>query len=478
MKQPIIQHLEQLSTERWARRGVRRLVRAAWLGVCVWCIGLGGRLLWGWPLRTDLLGALALAIVGAGVGALLLPRLAPGAAARRLDRRFHLDEQLATAVEVATTNPRPGSVAARLLADSGHTAELLRRRLGRRPAVPWHDLLTLAALALVAAGLWIISGIGVPNLAGGAAPLPGLAAPDDPLDQFPQEPQGPGDTGLPSPGGVGDMPGPGAPVPGPGNQPGAGDQPSTADPQVLEALADALRDQGATRPAAEALDRGDAASAARELRELADQASQLSEQTRDDLADRLRDAANQIAGRDPQLADQLRQSARGLAEGGQDAAEALDDLARAVEQLGSGQDGAQQPPDTGAQTGQDGQDQGQEQNGGPGQDQGAGQGQNGGQDQGQGQGDGQANGAGNGPGGEQRQSDPADRLGVEGQPVPLESAGEGEIPVPQSGQQPGQGSGQGGFTQGGTGGERVEVGADPLRVPIDERDVVQEYFQP
>jgi hypothetical protein len=473
MKQPIIQHLEQLSTERWARRGVRRLVRAAWLAVCVWCIGLGGSLVWGWPLRTDLLGALALAIVGVGAAGLLLPRLAPGAAARRLDRRFHLDEQLATAVEVAATNPPPGSVKARLLADSSHTAKLLRRRLGRQHAVPWNDLLTLLALALVAAGLWIISGIGVPNLAGSAALLPGLAAPEDPLEQFLPEPQGPGDTGLPSPGGVGDVSGPGAPVPGAGNEPGAGGQPSAADPQVLEALADALRDQGATRPAAEALDRGDPAGAARELRELADQASQLSEQTRDELADRLRDAADQVAGRDPQLADQLRESARGLAEGGQDVAEALDDLARAVEQLGSGQEGAQPPPsDAGAQPGADGQAEGQ------GQDQSAGQGQDQGQGQDGGQGDGQAPGAGNGPGGEQRQSDPADRLGVEGQPVPLESAGEGEVPVPQSGQQPGQGNGQGGFTQGGTGGERVDVGADPLRVPIDERDVVQEYFQP
>jgi hypothetical protein len=65
--------------------------------------------------------------------------------------------------------------------------------------------------------------------------------------------------------------------------------------------------------------------------------------------------------------------------------------------------------------------------------------------------------------------------------VPLDSAGEGEIPAQPSGELP-EGSGtanDGGFTQGdASSGQRVQAGADPLRVPIDERDVVQEYFQP
>lgn len=461
MKPPLVRQLDRLATERWARRGVRALVRAVWLGLCVCCIGLGGNLLWGWGVRVNVLGALALAIVGVAVLLLLVPRLTPRAAARRLDRRFHLDEQLATAVEVAERNPPPGSIAARLVAESSHTAELLSRRLARRPALPWQDLLTLAALALVALGLWIISGASAPSLAGVPLPLPGLAAPVDPAQQFPQEQQGNGDTGLPSsePGGqAGDS----------GQAAEAGSQPSAADPQVLQALADALRDQGVTRPAANALDRGDAAGAARELRALADQASQLSQETRDQLASRLRDAADRIEGRDTALADQLRQSARDLEEGGQRAAQALDDLARAIEQ----RQGAQ-PLGAGDQAGP-----GQQSQSGQAQGQGQGQGQDQGQGQGQGQG-GQSSGAGSGPAGEQRQSDPTDRLGVEGQAVPLEANGEGEVPVPQSGQQqPGAGSNQPGFTQGGSGGGgRVQIGADPLRVPIDERDVVQEYFQ-
>src|SRR3712207_3400565 len=101
MRQNLYQQLDQLATDRWARRGVRTLLRAAWLAACVWCIGLGGHLLWGWPLRYDMLAILSLGLIGSGVILLLRPKLSPRDAARRLDRRFHLDEQLATAVEVA-----------------------------------------------------------------------------------------------------------------------------------------------------------------------------------------------------------------------------------------------------------------------------------------------------------------------------------------------------------------------------------------
>src|SRR5437764_9673613 len=170
MRQSLFQHLNQLATDRWARQGVRTLLRAASFGAGIWCVGLGGHLLWGWPLRADILGALALAVLGVAVLLLLPPRLSPGAAARRLDRRFHLDEQLATAVEVAATDPPPGSIAARLVMESSHTAELLHRRIARRQRPPWQDMLTLAALSLVAIGLWVISGVGFPDLAG--SPLP------------------------------------------------------------------------------------------------------------------------------------------------------------------------------------------------------------------------------------------------------------------------------------------------------------------
>ncbi len=470
MRQQLFHNLNQLATDRWARRGIRMLLRAAWLGAAIWCIGLGGHLVWGWPLRTNILGALALAALGIAIALLLQPRLKPHEAARRLDRRFHLDEQLATAVEVAATNPPPASVAARLIADSSHTAELLRRRIARRQRPPWHDLLTLAMLGLLALGLSIIAGIGAPNISTSALPIPPLAGAPDPNQQVPREPQAPpnGANGEPA-------------------TTNAANQPtSIGDPQIIQALADALRDQGITRPAAAALDRGDLAGAARELRALADQASQLPQDTLSDLADRLRDAADQIGARNQSLADQLEQSADELDQGGQSAAQALDDLARAIEQLPTapanqagqsdqaGQAGQSEQPNQAGQPDPSGDQAGQ------GSGQGQAQGQNQDQSSGQAQGEGNGSGAGNGPGGEQRPADTSERLGVEGQPVPLESDGPGDVPAEPSGPlQGGAGGTKPGFAQGdASSGQRVEVGADPLRVPIDERDVVQEYFQP
>ncbi|MFL5807592.1 MAG: hypothetical protein ACJ8CR_38430, partial [Roseiflexaceae bacterium] len=352
MRHSFIQQLHQLATDRWARQGVRTLLRAATIAASIWCIGLGGHLLWGWPLRTDILGALALATIGAGVLLLLRPRMSTQQAARRLDRRVHRDEQLATAIEVAAARPPPGSVGARLIAQSDHTARLLSQRIARRQRPPWNDLITLAMLLPLALGLYILAGIGNLSIGASPLPLPPLASPEDPAQQFAEETPPPEQQPAPvigadpaAPGATGTQPGAA------GGQQGVAGQPGAAgDPRTLEALADALRDQGATRPAAEALDRGDLGGAAQRLRELADQADQLSQDARNDMAGSLRDAAERIEANDPALADQLRRSADGLEQGGQDAAQALDDLARAIEGLQDSQ------PTAGGSQNQPGQD--------------------------------------------------------------------------------------------------------------------------
>jgi len=337
------------------------------------------------------------------------------------------------------------------VAQSGQTAGLLRRRISRRQRPPWDEVLTLAALVLAAIGMYILVGIDHPAFGDAASPLPPLASAQDPTQQFPQEPPEqreqqalvPGQDGQGQTGDTAGKPG------------GAG------DPSTLEALADAMRDQGSTRAAAEALDHGDIAGAAQELRRLADQAGQISQSARGDLANRLRSAAKKIRPDNPALADQLRRNADGLMRGDADAAQALDDLAREIEQLGNGQSTAEQQ---GQQQGQGGQ-QGQ-------QDQGGQQGNQ------QGQGGGGA-GTGNSAAGEQRQASQHQRLGVEGQPVPLEAPGQGQVPAEPSDRPPTTSDVVPGFTRGdASSGERVQTGDDPLRVPLDERDVVQEYFTP
>jgi hypothetical protein len=465
MRYSLTRHLEQIATDRWARRGMRTLLRTAWLSACVWCIGFGGHLLWGWPLRYDILSVAALGILGIGVLLLLRTRMPAIDVARRLDQRFQLNEQLATAVEVSALSPPRDSLGARLLDESARTAGRLRQQILRNQPTPWSEVLSIVALALVILGLYLLANIaGFDRQAQGLGPLPELARPQDPAEQFPPEPPPAGQQAL---------------VPGQG----AGEQATAAvaDPRVLGAIADALRDQGATRPAAEALDRGDTAGAAQSLRELADQAGQLSRESRANLANQLDQAAREIARRDPSVAGQLRASADGLDRGDQSAGAALDDLARAIEQLQPGQQAADQQPgqnEQGGQNQQPGQNQGDQsgQNQQPGQgDAAGGQSQADPQGTGPGQGDGAGSGAGNAPG-EQRQS-PHSRMGVEGKPLELDARGAGQQTRSPNRPTTSVGAG-GGTTQGGaaSGSDGGPIGADPLRVPLEDRDVVQEYF--
>lgn len=465
MRYSLHRHLDHLATERWARQSIRRLLRAAWLSACVWCIGLGGSMLWGWPLRYDVLSAASLLIIGLGVLSLLRPRLKPAEVARRLDRRFLLDEQLATAVEVAETAPDRDSVGGQLLAHAGRTAGLVRQRIAQKQAMPWNDVLSAVALALVLLGLYLLAGIGRVAPLGAVLPEPpALVGAEDPAGQLADEPFSRPDEQVLVPGA------------GEGTQAmGAG----PGDAQSLGAIADALRDQGATRAAAEALDRGDPATAAQRLRELADQAGQLSRETRGNLADRLEQAARELDGRNPQLADQLRESAAGLERGGQAAEQALEDLARAIEQL-------QQPAGPSAAQEQQGQPgaaaegQGEQPGQGQGQGEQPGQGQAGQGDpfgQGQGQGQGRGGGAASDSAVEQRQSAPSQRLGVPGQPLTLEAEGGGQSASGGNDQGPTSSGSASGFTSGGSAaGNDRPIGADPLRVPLEDRNVVQEYF--
>src|SRR5688572_27547143 len=128
MQRPLIARLERIVAQRRAALGLRMLLRAGWLAVCVWCVGLGCHLLWGWAIQPVLLLALSTAIMLAALLLVLRLRISPLAAARRLDRRFKLDEELATAVEVAA-QPAPSGVGRYLLAHSEQLATKLERHI-------------------------------------------------------------------------------------------------------------------------------------------------------------------------------------------------------------------------------------------------------------------------------------------------------------------------------------------------------------
>ncbi|HMP41792.1 MAG TPA: hypothetical protein PKA05_15540, partial [Roseiflexaceae bacterium] len=149
---PLYRQLDRLATDRWARRGLRILLRASWLGLALWCLGFSAQLLLGWPISLPVLGALALICIGIGLLYLLRRPLDRRTVAHRLDRRFGLNEQLVTALEVAQTPQPPGSVAAHLVLQSGQTIRAVRQYVARHTILPLNDLVTLLALLVFAGG--------------------------------------------------------------------------------------------------------------------------------------------------------------------------------------------------------------------------------------------------------------------------------------------------------------------------------------
>ena len=416
--------LTRLASDRWARRGVRLLLKASSFALSLLCVILGLHLWFGWTPRWTWLMALALGCIALGALLVLRPRMKTQEVARRLDRRFGLNEQLMTALEVG---PQAEGVGAYLYEQSRRNLAQIRRQVLVHQRFPWLDLALVLTLLLLLGGMLALTGIETAPSDGTAEPLPSLLTPPDSAANVPDEPVPPTATSQPTPGS--------APASGSG----------LGDPAAASALANALRDQSVTRPAAEALDRGDAAGAAQSLRDLASQAGGLSDQARAALAQSLRNAANQIAQTNPALAEQVRASAEGLAPTNPDPAQALQGLADAVQQLGQGQGAGQDQAANQAQPGQ---------NGG-----GAGQGSL--------------------PGQQREQS--SERLGVDGVPLELASDGPGHVPTtgePQGQATAGDGTGAtsgGGFSQSGV---PVQVADDPLRIPADLRDVVQGYFSP
>ena len=429
--------LDQLARDRWARRGVRLLLRTSSLALALLSVVVGLHLLLGWPLVTNWIMSLALGCIALGSLLVLRPRMAATEVARRLDRRFGLHEQLTTALEVS---PQAAGVGAYLHEQSRRTLAQIRRQIMSHQRFPWLDLSLVLTLVPLLVGLLILREIEPARPPTTAEPLPPLVAAPATVKRDPQEPPPPPPNKPPSPeqSQVG--------VPGPG------------DAAAAAALANALRDQSVTRPAAEALDRGDTAGAAQSLRDLASQAGGLSDQARAELAQALQSAADQLAQANPTLADQVRASAEGIAPPSAEPTQALERLADAVAQLAQGQ--------------QPGQGQGQQP--AQGQQPQPAQGQSGG-------------GAGQGSLPGQQREVSRERLGVDGVPLELKGDGSGNTPTSgeahgqptaESGTSAGGGGGGGGFSSDSQSGERVQMSDDPLRIPADLRDVVQDYFSP
>jgi hypothetical protein len=246
--------------------------------------------------------------------------------------------------------------------------------------------------------------------------------------------------------------------------------------QALEALADAMRDQAATRSIAEALDRGDLAGAAEGLRRLADQLGELSEQARGQLGESLQEAAESIGENVPGLNQPLQSGSNALEQNDLRAAQqALEDLAEAIESIEeTPQETAQAQPESSGQPQESGQPQSgeseQAEAGEPSESQP--QDQSGGSGAGAGE---------EGEGGDQPASE-EERLAVEGQPLELESDSELEDRVLQPAELDAEAGDEltddSPFARQPLNTSTGDLGPDPLTYPWEKRDVIRRYFTP
>ncbi|MEA2724685.1 MAG: hypothetical protein QOH59_2456 [Gemmatimonadales bacterium] len=430
------------------RRRLRLSVRGIWLGLLVIAGGLVLRLAGyglAWPFLIFPAAFMTMVVwIYSWSSRPALPDLV-----RRYDQHFALNELLSTGLEVAWqaehAKRAPGHIGQELIEQTVRAIGALRRRVATRPLLPWSDLQVTVALVFIILGL-LIPGrwSGLPD----AEPI-ALRAIPTPATLDPAEAPRPTDAPIAA------------------TEPPAAEELSPEDAAAAEAIADALRDGGATRSAADALDRGDPSGAASDLRELADQVDQLSPEARGELADALRDAASELRPAQPDRSDRLEREADQLDGTPSDAAEALDDLAGMLDELGSGTNDLAQGEGSPGNAGGDIPGEGPE----------------GGSEGAAGQGGG---GAGQGLGGERRGGETTPPPpGGDVAPLPPAATSDGPTTAATGPRGPnvelgagGTGTSAGGNTGGAGADTPLESDPDPLHIPPEYRDVVENYFSP
>jgi hypothetical protein len=443
-------------------------------------------------------------------------------AARIVDQRLALAEQLSTAVEVIADDPQDAVPWVQVMSASEAAAWAQANwrggpRLGR-------DLALTAILGFLVAGALLLTGpegralLPRPPIPAPAAQQEPKPAPSPAAAQKPEQPRAvPPPPAQPS-GRTGGVQRAVQEI-GRSRQAGTLDageaarrlgqaeaelsrqtQQSRTDQQALDRLGQAMDQIAAGHEAAEALQRGDYEQAARAISELGTESDQLSQEAKNQLAQALRQAANDSAN-SPELSQAERKAADALAGRDYEAArQAMDDLAdqvttrsrnvipqselgRAWDQVNQERRAQGQPDSNGSARGQEGQQRQPQQGRGQ-----QGQGQQGQQGQGQanqpqnGQGIGTAPSNG-GPPGEQQADDPAPRLDTQGQPVQVELK-----PGDKPGSRPGDAEKPddkpldetGAISAAATGSPGQVTSSAPPEinfVPSGRRDIVREYFR-
>lgn len=344
----IVVQLDALRRTVWRQRVPIVLCRTAWLLLAVAAAWLAFRVFAGpiapWPFL-----AAGLVVLALGLALLRLTHPSRGELAYTLDRDHQLRAQVFTAQEEAQ-GPLLTGVRALQVAAAMRVTDDLAPRISR-PRRPVRELRLVAGCALLTlALLLVLNGRGPGTAAGETTDNAGLPLDDQAMLGVDGESPGAAaageyseEYGEPPVGGVAD--GQSFPEqqdqqyqPDQQDQQSAGSSgPDAQGQHDLDTLADALRDTGVTRDAADKLQSGDYQGATDSLRQAGRDAGQLSPQARRDLANDLRDAANRI--NDSNLAQRVRDAADAVERGDAQAAQsALDAVAGDIDRAMRGAD--------------------------------------------------------------------------------------------------------------------------------------------
>ena len=327
---PLQRSLQRLQGAFWRRRFIYWLLRAIWLTLLVPVVILAGYFLRGWLIDTRML-MIGMLVVGGLVILWAVRPISLTKMVQRLDQRLGLQARLMTAFEV--TQPKSANaiednqVINRLLQETVQITTHVRSQIGLLNRFFWLEIRTLLAVVALLAGLLMLNLLNprLPNVAPQALPETWQ---EPSAEQAASSSEAQLDQATPM-------------------EQATQQESSTQDSQIrsaLEILADALRDQAASRPVAEQIDEGDYAEAAQELRRLADRLDDISRDARQDLGGSMQGAADEIGDSAPEFTEPLQAGSAALANddliGGGDA---LEDLAEVLDSLA---ETSQQPTDS------------------------------------------------------------------------------------------------------------------------------------
>ncbi len=314
-RKSVQKRLKRIARNLKTRRTIRLLLRSLWVSISVYVAGFVLTSFYFPELQGWNPYGFALVLFVGSIWAFI--RWIPShRLARNLDTRFKLFDQTATALEIEGADRELSYLEEVTLSQASVRLDRVGDEIKRWPRVPWLEVQALIAFLAIIGGVLYGATAWAANLTSAPKPLPPagneflinaagnprLAHPytwateEDPTESIQDQ------------------------------------LPPNAAQKAMEILAEALGDDAVAADIAQALEHGDPHAAAEALRRLADQSDTLSDATLDDMAETMRQAAQQMQEFAPDLAKQLERTASVL-DGTGTAAQALHEGAEKLSEI-------------------------------------------------------------------------------------------------------------------------------------------------